>query len=42
MQRKQLSQVLKGMHVKEWEQREYDDGHRVVYVRYVENEEIEL
>jgi len=42
MQRKQLNQVLKGMHVKNWEQREYDDGHRVVYVRYAENEEIDM
>jgi len=34
--RKTLNQVLKGMILKNWEIREYDDGRRVVHVHYTE------
>ncbi len=34
--RPHLADKLKGMKIKNWEERIYDDGHRVVYVRYQE------
>ena len=35
-----LNEVLKGMKVNNWEQRNYSNGKRVVYVRFVPKEPV--